>query len=66
LIKKKLDLTTFLSSDGLNLKQFNGKFTAVQCRKTDKYDPETILDEIPSRKKIKKISKQSSSEDDYY
>jgi hypothetical protein len=54
----------FFFSDGLNLKKFNDKFTAVQCQKTDKYDPDTVLDEIPSCKKRNKKSKQSSSEDD--
>jgi hypothetical protein len=51
-------------SDGVNLEKFNDKFTAVQCRKTEKYDPEKILQAIPSCKRRNKKAKPSSSEDD--
>ena len=57
----------FLSSAGLDLEKFNDKFTAVQCRKTENYKPEKILQVIPSckrRNKKAKPSSSSSSDDD--
>jgi hypothetical protein len=54
----------FLSSAGLDLEKFNDKFTAVQCRKTENYNPEKILQVIPSCKRRNKKAKPSSSDDD--
>jgi hypothetical protein len=51
-------------SDGVDLEKFNDKFTAVQCKKTDKYKPEKILQVIPSCKRRSKKAKPSSSDDD--
>jgi hypothetical protein len=51
-------------TDGIDLEKFNDKFTAVQCKKTGKYNPEKILQVIPSCKKRNKKAKPSSSDDD--
>jgi hypothetical protein len=51
------------SLGGLDLDKFNDKFTAIQCRKTEKYNPEKILQIIPSCKKRSKKAKLSSSDE---
>jgi hypothetical protein len=53
----------FLSTVGLDLEKFNDKFTAVQCRKTEDYNPEKILQVIPRCKRRSKKSKPSSDDD---
>jgi hypothetical protein len=54
----------YIFTDGVDLEKFNDKFTAIQCRKTEKYKPEKILQVIPGCKRRSKKAKPSSSDDD--
>ena len=58
-LKQKFIITEFVityvmdfiqfSTDEEDLEKFNDEFTALQCKKTEKYNPEKLLQAIPNR-----------------